>query len=566
MATVRKTTPKKKAPARKTPAAKHAKKSPVRTPPVQKAPQKSKPAAKARSGNKLSPKVPVNPGTPPRAPGTPLQIRPQPGPQEDFLSSDADIAIYGGAAFAGKTFAMLLEPTRHIDNPLFRGVIFRRETPQIRNPGGLWDESMGLYPKLGSDPVASFLQHTFPSGAQIKFAHLEHKDTVYDWDGAQVPFFGFDQLEHFDEFQFFYMLSRNRSASGIRAYIRATCNPNPDSFLATFLAWWIDQETGYPIPERAGKTRWMLREGDQIMWFDTLEAALASTNDPDVDPKSVAFFPGTIQDNQIGMKNDPGYLGNLKAMQRVERERLLGGNWKIRPSAGLMFRREWCETIDIAPADTQWVRYWDLAATKPSAENPDPDWTVGVKLGYSYKIKKYILAAAARDRDSPGAIRDLIRNTATADDTHTRVGIPQDPGQAGKDQAQGLIKHLDGFSASSRIESGDKVVRFSPFSAQAEAGNVLLLRGLSEDFLRGLESFPDGKHKDDADACSGAYAMFQEGRGMGLFEYMRQQYEEAEAEKAKANGHMAAPVIETPPEQLPGHGGRNIMEAYGRRV
>ena len=37
-------------------------------------------------------------------------IGPQPGPQQLFLSSPADIAIYGGAAGGGKTFAELLEP------------------------------------------------------------------------------------------------------------------------------------------------------------------------------------------------------------------------------------------------------------------------------------------------------------------------------------------------------------------------------------------------------------------------------------------------------------------------
>ena len=66
----------------------------------------------------------------------------------------------------------------------------------------------------------------------------------------------------------------------------------------------------------------------------------------------------------------------------LERERLLSGNWKIRPTAGLYFKREWCGVVDEVPTDLQVVRYWDLAATEKTEFN-DPDWTVGIKL-YSW--------------------------------------------------------------------------------------------------------------------------------------------------------------------------------------
>jgi hypothetical protein len=68
-------------------------------------------------------------------------IRPQLGPQQKFLASAADIAIYGGAAGSGKTFALLLEGVRHQRNPQFSAVLFRRTYPEVTNPGGLWDEA-----------------------------------------------------------------------------------------------------------------------------------------------------------------------------------------------------------------------------------------------------------------------------------------------------------------------------------------------------------------------------------------------------------------------------------------
>ncbi len=65
---------------------------------------------------------------------------------------------------------------------------------------------------------------------------------------------------------------------------------------------------------------------------------------------------------------------------------------------------------------------------------------------------------------------------------------------------------LVGFSAKATPESGDKVTRFSPFSAQAEAGNVLVLRGpWNEAWFSSLEGFPDAAHDDDADGTSRAF-------------------------------------------------------------
>jgi hypothetical protein len=120
--------------------------------------------------------------------------RPQAGPQTTFLETKADIAIYGGAAGSGKTYAMLIAPLQHVSNPRFSSVIFRRETPQIRNPGGLWDESVPMYAPFGAYALSSVLEHKFPSGAVVKFAHLERDETVQGWDGAQIPMIGFDQL------------------------------------------------------------------------------------------------------------------------------------------------------------------------------------------------------------------------------------------------------------------------------------------------------------------------------------------------------------------------------------
>ena len=94
---------------------------------------------------------------------------------------------------------------------------------------------------------------------------------VLGFDGDPPATRRFDELTHFSAHQFFYMVSRNRSTCGVRPYIRATCNPDADSWVAEFLAWWIDQETGLPIPERAGVLRYYIRVSGKIVWADRPE-------------------------------------------------------------------------------------------------------------------------------------------------------------------------------------------------------------------------------------------------------------------------------------------------------
>ncbi|MCD1619143.1 phage terminase large subunit [Salipiger manganoxidans] len=443
--------------------------------------------------------------------GATKEIRPQEGPQTSFLASPADIAIYGGGAGGGKTWALLMEPLRHIANPGFGAVFFRRTTVQIRNEGGLWDESTSLYPLVGASPKEVTLEWKFPSGASISMAHLEHEKTVANWQGSQIALLLFDELTHFSEKQFFYMLSRNRSMCGVRPYVRASCNPDADSWVARFIAWWIDQDTGLPINERSGALRWFVRIGDAIHWADRPEDLAERTMLDEVGqrvpipPKSVTFIPAKLTDNKALMAADPGYMANLLALSTVERERLLGGNWKIRPAAGILFKRQWCEVVDAVPAGVRWVRGWDLAATPKTDAAPDPDGTSGTRIG-QLPDGTFIVAHHVKDWLSPNGVRALIKNTASQDPPGTTISLPQDPGQAGKDQKGNLAQHMVGFNVRFSPETGDKVTRFSPFSAQAEAGNVKVLRGpWNEGWFSALEGFPEAKHDDEADSTSRAF-------------------------------------------------------------
>lgn len=363
-----------------------------------------------------------------------MEIRPQPGAQSRFLSSQADICVYGGSAGSGKSMALLIEPLRHIHVPGFGGVLFRREAKELTMEGGLVSKAMSIYPYLGatyrSQPSPSF---TFPSGAKISFGHLNQENEVMAWKGSEICYIAFDEVDGFSDFQVMYMQSRNRSTCGVRPYIRMSCNPSADSWLAKYLEWWIDQKTGYPIQERSGVIRYLVRVNGERMWADSREELVARYGCDYDDPKTVSFVPAKITDNPILLKKDPGYLSNLKGLSRVERARLLDGNWLIRAEAGMYFSREDAVIIDWKPDDSKifkWVRSWDLAASEES-DGRDPDWTVGI-LGGRKENGNIVIADMIRVRRKANDVQSLVRNVAMKDGRETFIVIPQDPGQAGK--------------------------------------------------------------------------------------------------------------------------------------
>lgn len=438
------------------------------------------------------------------------RIAPQEGPQEVFLSSPADIAIYGGGAGGGKTWALLLEAIRHVLNPTFGGVLFRRTYPQITAIGGMWDESLKLYPLLGAKPNKTDLYWEFPSGMKLKFAHMQYERHMFEWQGSQLPFIGYDELTHFSESQFFYMLSRNRTLSGVKPYIRGTCNPDPDSWVAKLIEWWINQETGYPIPERSGVIRWFVRDQEDMLWGDSKEELIAKGFAP-LRIKSLTFIPASVHDNKVLMETNPEYLGNLQALPLIDRERLLGGNWKIKPAAGKLFNRAWFEIVDAVPSGGEECRFWDFAATEKKISGRDPDYTASVRIR-KVRGTYYVLDMTAEQIGAVEADKQManitIQDAKEAEEAgaNYKVAWEIEPASAGKKENARLIRLLDGFEATGEYARGDKVQRLKPLAAQSEAGNVKLLRGeWNQMWLNHMHGQPELDHDDIADASGGAY-------------------------------------------------------------
>lgn len=180
------------------------------------------------------------------------------------------------------------------------------------------------------------------------------------------------------------------------------------------------------------------------------------------------------------------------------------GQYQQRPAprSGGMFQRGDFEIVDAVPVGGKKCRAWDFAASKPKPGRK-PDWTVGLKMTYVGGI--FYVEDVRRDQWSPADVEKNLKNTATQDGLTVTVRMPQDPGAAGKADAETKIKLLAGFKVKTVAPTGDKATRATPASAQAEAGNVKILRGAwNNAFLDEVCTFPNSQHDDQVDAFADA--------------------------------------------------------------
>lgn len=190
-------------------------------------------------------------------------------------------------------------------------------------------------------------------------------------------------------------------------------------------------------------------------------------------------------------------------LKRETTEYAFAGQYQQRPAPreGGIFKRHWFEIVSAVPAGALRVRGWDLAATKSS----NAAFTAGVRVSFLNGV--YYIEDAIRERGSAADVEKLIKLTAISDGLGTRISIPQDPGQAGKAQIAAFARLLAGFVCRFSPETGDKESRALPVSAQAEVGNVKIVKGAWNDaFLEEITSFPAGTYKDQTDALSRAFS------------------------------------------------------------
>lgn len=427
--------------------------------------------------------------------------------QEYILNSDADITLAGGAAGSGKTYCLLLVALKFMQHPRATGVIFRRNSKMITAPGSMWHEAVKLYTDVYGDKLKirhRDMEIIFPHGAVLKFSHLQHASNIYDWKGSQLSFVAFDEASEFEEEMVTYLMSRMRNAYvDYKPQMFLTTNPDYNCFLRHWIQdFYLDPLTGIPKEELSGVKRYFFRQGNSMIWYNTLEEAQAAHGvGPESGITSFTFIPATCRDNPPLLKAQPDYISRLMSMTRVEMERLLLGSWFARQESAGYFKREWIQLVPHPNGRaTKRVRVWDLAFTKPSEQNKDPDWTRGVLFSKD-RHKLYTVEDAVSMRDRVHEVERLIFETAARDGLDVVISIPLDPGAAAGAYAKDLSRRLSEMGYTVRLTKPvkSKVTRFAPFSAIAQAGFVHVVEAeWNKDFFDELEIFDgDKKNKDD---------------------------------------------------------------------
>lgn len=153
------------------------------------------------------------------------------------------------------------------------------------------------------------------------------------------------------------------------------------------------------------------------------------------------------------------------------------------------------------------VRFWDKAGT----ESEDAAFTAGALI-HMLKDNRFVIEHVVRGQWSSLEREEKIKFWATRDAANSRpgayeVGVEQEPGSGGKESAESTIRNLRGFKCYADKVTGSKEIRAEPFAAQVQGSNVWMVAGsYQNDLLDEMVSFPNGKFKDQVDACSGAFS------------------------------------------------------------
>lgn len=210
---------------------------------------------------------------------------------------------------SGKSRLLLLKALKYAyKDPLFGGILFRKNTTALRKSGGLFTEAKKLYLPLKPHVREQAMEMEFRAtkGGTLKFDHLENDNVTAETNhqGTQYSMVGFDELTHFTQYEMLYLLGRMRSESET-SFMLCTCNPDADSWVLKWVLPYLD-EAGYPREDMCGKQLYFLIVQDEPVFAETAEELkekypencfMQNPNTGEtvvIEPQTFVFIGGTI--------------------------------------------------------------------------------------------------------------------------------------------------------------------------------------------------------------------------------------------------------------------------------
>ena len=393
-----------------------------------------------------------------------------------FLLVDDREVFYGGAAGGGKTAAILAAALQYVDEPGYNALLLRRNYKQLELPESWIPLSHQWLDHTNARWHAGQKRWTFPSGATLTFGFVGQADEDRrKYETAAFQFIGVDELTAWREEDYRFLFSRLRRKAGMPVPVRMRSASNPGGRGHE----WVKRRF---VDERTRVTR-------------------------------TIFIKALLTDNPYLDRDD--YVASLQEMHPTQWRRLLHGDWDAADPGELFQPRLWLgedDYLDESPASVvRRVRYWDLAASEPTRQNPDPDWTAGARMS-RLASGMLVIEHVVRVRRSPAQTEETVKGAAIADGSRTTQYLEQVAG-AGK----ALVDHYrrnvcpDDRRMLGNPVRGSKGMRARPLAAAMEKHRVRVVRAPWNDPLFDeMEVFSEdpqlsGAHDDQIDACAGAF-------------------------------------------------------------